>query len=523
MNVRGATPRVVAVLLVLSGAVCVGLRFQARRDVRLGRGDSVWRLTYRIECDVDKAGANLRAAFPWDTPHSRVFREDFRSSGLTIGPRRLASTGTREVLAVAQEPGHADLTVRFDLHLSPTANWSVQAEPTALSVDTRARYLGSEPAVQTTGSAVIETLKRWPAAPATQAELVQRLFEYCQTQIGAGWEDAPSDAESALREGVATASGRARAMVALCRASKVPARLVTGFEIREGDEVPPQVWVEVLTGARWLPYDPTNGFAEKLPYNFVPARRDAAQVLLTSDVSAVEAVYSIVRLPGAPEGMAVNGGHVLDILDLTRLPLEMHEVLSLILLMPLGAVVTCIFRTIIGVKTSGTFTPTLLALSFVFADWRTGLLVFVAVIALGFTTRKVLDWLKLLMLPRLSIVLTLVVCCIVFAVSALDYLRLTPGSHAVLLPMVILTMIVERFYVTSQEDGLRVAIQLLAGTVLVGFFCYLVLRWESVARLLLAYPEGHFFTVAVLILIGRYTGYQLLEPWRFRDVADMEP
>ena len=88
--------------------------------------------------------------------------------------------------------------------------------------------------------------------------------------------------------------------------------------------------------------------------------------------------------------------------------------------------------------------------------------------------------------------------------------------------MVILTMLIERFYVTTQEDGMHVALQHLAATAIVGFFCYLVLCWESVARLLLAYPEAHFFTVALMVLIGRYTGYQLLEPWRFRDFVDLK-
>ena len=88
--------------------------------------------------------------------------------------------------------------------------------------------------------------------------------------------------------------------------------------------------------------------------------------------------------------------------------------------------------------------------------------------------------------------------------------------------MVIVTMLVERFYITTQEDGTRIAIQHLLGTAVVGFFCYLILRWEMVAQLLLAYPEAHCFTAAVLVLIGRYTGYQLFEPWRFRDFADAE-
>jgi hypothetical protein len=84
--------------------------------------------------------------------------------------------------------------------------------------------------------------------------------------------------------------------------------------------------------------------------------------------------------------------------------------------------------------------------------------------------------------------------------------------------MVILTMTVERFYLTSEEDGPRFAVQLLATTLAVAFCCYVVLRWEEVGMVLLAYPELHFFTIALLALVGRYTGYRLTELWRFRDL-----
>ena len=515
---KGGTLPVVLALVVV-GTVCGGLRYRARRDLRKGRGDTVWRLTYRIECEAEGPGANLRVAVPRDTRYSRVFRQDFRNSNLRIYPLQLSSSGTREVVAAARNQGECELTLRFDLQLSPRANWPVDEPPLPLTTEARAEYLESDREIQLDGQALRETLERLREKPADQLSLAGPLYEYCRQQISLGEDDAPGNVETALREGLASPLGRTRVMVALCRASKIPARLVAGFRIEEARQIVPHVWVEVLTSDRWVPYDPVSGYSRDLPYNFVPARRGGARIVLAGGVSEVEAEFSIVELPGRPGGTASGGRRPIEILDLTRLPLEMHEVLSLILLMPLGALVTCVFRNIIGIRTSGTFTPMLLALAFVFADWRTGLVVLAAVITLGITTRTLLERLKLLLVPRLSVILTLVICCIVFGVSLLDFFRWTPGAHAVLLPMVILTMIVERFYVTAEEDGLHVAVQRLAGTILVGSVCYLILRWETVARLLLVYPEAHLFTVAALIMTGRYTGYQLTELWRFRDVA----
>ena len=97
-----------------------------------------------------------------------------------------------------------------------------------------------------------------------------------------------------------------------------------------------------------------------------------------------------------------------------------------------------------------------------------------------------------------------------------------PGAQTVLLPMVILTMLVERFYVTTEEDSLHFAVQLLIGTLAMAFVVYALLGWKTVGETLLKYPELHCFTVVALILVGRYTGYRLTELWRFRDLSGMK-
>ena len=258
-------------------------------------------------------------------------------------------------------------------------------------------------------------------------------------------------------------------------------------------------------------------FTRELPYNYLAVRRDGGDIVRVTRGAGLETHFSALQLPSGLGAGRSKHNSLTALADLTRLPLEMHEVLSLILLLPLGGLVTAFFRTIVGIRTFGTFTPSLIALSFVFADWRTGVFVFALVLGVGLVSRSFLDRLKLLMVPRLSTVLTLVVLCIIFCVSLLDMLRLTPGAQAVLLPMVILTMTIERFYLTSEEDGTGFALQLLAGTVVVSLCCYFVLRWGSVGRFLFAFPEAHLVTIAVLILMGRYTGYRLSELLRFRD------
>jgi len=42
---------------------------------------------------------------------------------------------------------------------------------------------------------------------------------------------------------------------------------------------------------------------------------------------------------------------------------------------------------------------------------------------------------------------------------------------------------------------------------------------DKVGEFVLKYPEAHFFTIAVFIMLGRYAGYRLTELWRFRDLV----
>jgi hypothetical protein len=302
----------------------------------------------------------------------------------------------------------------------------------------------------------------------------------------------------------------------------MPARLVTGFELRQEQELRPHTWVEVFRDSRWLPFDPVYGHARRMPNEFVAARRDGEDIVRTPKAAMAEGIqssYTIVRLGPSDSVLERTERRPSQVFDLTRLPVEMHEVLALLLLLPFGALITSFFRNIVGVPTFGTFAPALFAVSFIYADWSSGLVILLVVFTAGLAGRALVGRLQLLMVPRLSIILTTIILFVVMGVSVLDYLSVTPSANAVLLPLVIVTVLIERFYVTTEEDGTGYALQLVAGTILVAAVCFLVLSWDAVGKFILVYPEAHLLTIAAFIAIGRYAGYRLVELWRFRDLV----
>ena len=500
----------VALLLALLGVSGALWRAHLRQEIRLAHGDSLWRVRYTVDFTAEKRGARLHLAYPLDTAQGRVFRQEMYHRGLTPARRAASQRFSREAEFSADRAGALRVTAQFDIHVSPESNWRTwgTADP-----------IGSTNFTTNVDAAVAATLRNLQSGAAAPSNQVATLFDYCADQLVGGGAEAPTDVATILARKSAPPGGKARVLVALAQAVKLPARLVAGFELEADDSAQPRLWAEIFHDQKWQPYDPERGYASVLPPTFIPVRRDGTELARGTGVRDVCPAFSVEELPPPPGVLATGRKTLWEILDLTRLPLEAHQVMSLILLIPLGALVTSLFRTVIGFTTFGTFTPTLLALSFVYADWRTGLFVFAVVLILGLASRNFLERLKLLVVPRLAVILTVVVLCLAFCISWLDYSHLTPTPQAVLLPMVILTMTIERFFINMEEDGAPTALRRFLLTLLVACCCYLVLRWNTVGHFLLAYPEIHFVTIAVLILIGRYTGYRLTELWRFRDLA----
>ena len=89
----------------------------------------------------------------------------------------------------------------------------------------------------------------------------------------------------------------------------------------------------------------------------------------------------------------------------------------------------------------------------------------------------------------------------------------------VLLPIVILAMLIDRFSIVAAEEGLPRACVLLGWTGAVALCIYPVFRSEQAGAVLFGYPELVISIMGLLVLVGGYTGYRLLEIVRFRAFA----
>jgi hypothetical protein len=217
--------------------------------------------------------------------------------------------------------------------------------------------------------------------------------------------------------------------------------------------------------------------------------------------------------------MLVPSEPLLARISLYRLPLGTQGVLRALLLFPLGALVVSLFRNVIGFDTFGTFMPILIAFALRSTSLAVGLAMVGSVILLGILGRLVLERLRLLLVPRLSILLCLVVLVITaLAVVGQGLGRLELGG-GVLFPIVILTMLVERFSLTLAEEGMRPALVRAGWSTLLAVIVYPIFRSSFAEHLMFGFPELVICAMGLLVWVGGYTGYRLADLIRFRLFA----
>jgi hypothetical protein len=113
-------------------------------------------------------------------------------------------------------------------------------------------------------------------------------------------------------------------------------------------------------------------------------------------------------------------------------------------------------------------------------------------------------------------VFTLVAMSMSIVVSGISYFDPGVDNTVTLLPLVILTMLVDRIYTVYDERGLHTAVVRLAWTVIAAIAALFVLLQAHWGAWLVAYPEAHAITLAIVIIIGLYNGPRLKQLTAFK-------
>ena len=466
----------------------------------------VWTVEASLSFQADEGPTRARLFIPSSPPGFNVLSEDFVSGsfGLTRsadGTNRKAEWTSRRV------SGTQTLYYRIQVANDPTGAATIPGpQPSFPEVP---EY--DEPY----GSAAMTLLETVRQESADISSFTQRLLlRYI--------DESPDEGVQVLRSFAETDTEHTHNLINILAGARIPARSVQVLSLRDQMRRGSlRSYLEVHNGTEWVAFNPRTGSSgydeETLVWHW---GEDALLEIEGGNEAGVQ--FSTARTPrqtvAVAQQQALLGGSMLMDFSLLSLPVDTQNTYRILLLVPIGALVIVFMRNVIGVKTFGTFMPILIALAFRETQLLWGVFLFTVIVALGLLIRFYLENLKLLLVPRLAAVLTVVVLLLAI-VSVLSHkLGLDRGLSVALFPMVILAMTIERMSLVWEEFGPREAIQQGVGSLAVAVLGFLVMFNDWLEHLVFLFPELLLIILAVVLLLGRYTGYRLTEIWRFRHL-----
>ncbi len=210
--------------------------------------------------------------------------------------------------------------------------------------------------------------------------------------------------------------------MALLRNRGIAARIVTGVALAKGAEQPPHHWVEAWLPAygHWLPMCPFYQHFGRVPPTYLIFGFGEKPLVRGRHVKDLDFAFLVERLP-APDANAAGISPIKRLfmnLSLFTLPPAERRLVEILLLLPIAALIICIFRNVIGLSSFGSFAPALIGLAFHDLHSLPGILVFVTILLIGWLMRRVLDHYHLLQVPRIATMLTLIMIVLISAVVA---------------------------------------------------------------------------------------------------------
>jgi hypothetical protein len=465
----------------------------------------VWTIEAAVHFESGPGSIKVQLHVPTLTPGFRMLNENSVSRGYGFS-LNYGSGGREAQWAIRRADGRQTIYYRISVYEDDSVDESDTTPPfPPLPVI-------NEP-LKTAAEVLVADVRDHSADTASfTTELLRRLND-----------PSPDPNVELLLSGVNTDAGFVDVARTMLAAARIPARTVHGFPLSGRQRNASLVsWLEVHDGDQWLYFNPATG-EENLPERFLVWWRGNEPLVNIEGGSKVQVDFAVQEnhldaVAIAETQAAQRGTSAIDF-SLYSLPIRTQAVYAVLLMIPIGALIMVVMRNIVGIDAFGTFMPVLIALAFRETKLLWGVILFTLLVALGLTIRFMLDRLRLLLVPRLSAVLIVVVMLMLFISLISHRMGMETGLSVALFPMVIIAMTIERMSVVWEERGATDAMRAGLGSLFVAIAAYIFMGMPWLEHLIFTFPELLLLILALVVLAGRYTGYRLTELRRFKELA----
>ena len=465
-----------------------------------GEKRALWELEARIEFDAIGEPVKVSMAAPETQQGFTLIDESTSSPGYGVA---LIDTdkGRRAEWSIRKASGRQILYYKTQMLVDEQASYSVtppKGDTVSVSLDNPQ---------QTAATALLEKAR---ALSSDNITLTRELIKQ--------FNDRNNQNASLLLNSLS----REQAIVNLLSLEGIHARIVGGLQLEDGrrrQSITPMV--EVWDNSNWQLFDLQSG-QEGKPDDILVWNQKGHSMLDVIGGRNSNISFSIIAQDITPQHATREKVQAEDLLNFSihSLPIEEQAMFKTIMLVPIGALIVVFLRIIIGLKTSGTFMPVLIAVAFVQTQLVTGILGFLLIVGTGLIIRSYLSRLNLLLVARISaVIITVILIISVFTVVAFK-IGLVEGLSITFFPMIILSWTIERMSILWEEEGAKEVMIQGGGSLLTAVLVYLAMTNDLVRHLTFNFIGVQLIVLALILVLGNYTGYRLSELRRFKPLAE---
>ncbi|MFT4769867.1 MAG: hypothetical protein ACI8RN_003021, partial [Glaciecola sp.] len=193
----------------------------------------------------------------------------------------------------------------------------------------------------------------------------------------------------------------------------IPSHPIRGIQLEDGRRRQVlSTLLEAFVDDEWRILNPADGSAG-MPENFYLWKRgeDAVLTVLGGEKSSLEFALVKNSVPIRTVVSMEQRSEEFALLDFSiyALPVEQQGIFKGLLLIPVAALVVVFMRIVVGLSTSGTFMPILIALALIQTTLLVGLTIFLMVVGVGLWIRSYLSHMNLLLVSRVASVVIVVI------------------------------------------------------------------------------------------------------------------
>ncbi len=191
----------------------------------------------------------------------------------------------------------------------------------------------------------------------------------------------------------------------------------------------------------------------------------------------------------------------------------------LLFLLPLVGALVGVLQYFVGLSGFGLFMPAMLAVTFLATGIVGGLFLFATIVFVNSLVGRWLRPVRLHYWPRRAIVLTFTALATFLALVAAPYLGITTLSKVSIFPILFFVLLAEEFTRTQLGKSQRAAMRLTSATLVLAILGAILMKWNLLQQLVLLNPELALLAGLIFnVIIGRYSGFRLLEYRRFYSI-----